>query len=106
MLVLWARTPPCRSGRGRLQSVVMEVTVLLFASLAEKAGWRKRAIEVREGDTVATVRDRLVEEHPQLRPAVPSLLYALNEEYAREWDPVPAGATLAFIPPVSGGCSC
>jgi molybdopterin converting factor small subunit len=76
------------------------------ASSARKAGWRKRAIEVREGDTVATVRDRLVEEHPQLRPAVPSLLYALNEEYAREWDPVPAGATLAFIPPVSGGCSC
>ena len=81
----------------------MEVTVLLFASLAEKAGWRKRAYELREGDTVASVRDRLVAEHPQLAMAVPSLLYAINEDYVREYDPVPAGATLALIPPVSGG---
>lgn len=81
----------------------MEVTVLLFASLAEKAGWRKRTMQVREGDTIAAIRDRLVDEHPQLGPAVPSLLYALNEEYARDHDPVPAGATVAFIPPVSGG---
>jgi molybdopterin synthase catalytic subunit len=82
----------------------MEVTVLLFASLAEKAGWRKRAFELRDGDTVATVRDRLIADHPQLRVAVPSLLYAINEEYVRDDDPVPAGATLALIPPVSGGC--
>ncbi|MGH2610493.1 MAG: molybdopterin converting factor subunit 1 [Tepidiformaceae bacterium] len=82
----------------------MEVTVLLFASLAERAGWRKRAFALHEGDTVASVRDRLVAEHPQLRVAVPSLLYALNEEYVRDHDPVPAGATLALIPPVSGGC--
>ena len=26
-----------------------------------------------------------------------------NEEYVRESEPVPAGATVAFIPPVSGG---
>jgi molybdopterin synthase catalytic subunit len=81
----------------------MEVTVLLFASLAEKAGWRKRTFEWRKGDTVATVRDRLVADHPALGVAVPSLLYAINEEYVREHDPVPAGATLALIPPVSGG---
>jgi molybdopterin synthase catalytic subunit len=81
----------------------MEVTVLLFASLAERAGWRRRTYELREGDTVAAVRDRLVAEHPALGPAVPSLLYAVNEEYVREYDPVPAGATLALIPPVSGG---
>ncbi len=81
----------------------MEVTVLLFASLAEKAGWRKRAFELLADDTVATVRDRLVAEHPQLAVAVPSLLYAINEDYVREHDPVPAGATLALIPPVSGG---
>ena len=31
------------------------------------------------------------------------MLYALNEEYVRESEPVPAGATVAFIPPVSGG---
>jgi molybdopterin synthase catalytic subunit len=84
----------------------MEITVLLFASLADKAGWRRRAMEVEPGDTVAAVRDRLVAAHPALRPAVPTLLYAVNEEYAREDDPLLPGATLALIPPVSGGCGC
>lgn len=81
----------------------MEVTVLLFASVAEKAGWRRRVLPLAEGDTVATVRERLVAEHPQLRESVPTLLYALNEEYVREYDAVPPGSTLALIPPVSGG---
>ena len=48
-------------------------------------------------------RDRLLAVHPELERFVPTLLYALNEEYARETDAVPAGATLALIPPVSGG---
>jgi molybdopterin converting factor subunit 1 len=81
----------------------MQVTVLLFASLAEKAGWRRRVIDAREGDTVADIRERLLGEHPQLRAAIPTLLYAVNEEYADEGDEVPAGATVALIPPVSGG---
>ncbi|HEX6031686.1 MAG TPA: molybdopterin converting factor subunit 1 [Tepidiformaceae bacterium] len=84
----------------------MEVTVLLFASLAERAGWRKRLVQVEEGDTVAAVRERVIAEYPQLRAAVPTLLYALDEEYAREDDPVRPGATLALIPPVSGGALC
>lgn len=81
----------------------MEVTVLLFASIADKAGVRKLDLPVREGDTVATVRDRVVDRFPQLRPALPTLLYALNEEYVKEWEPVTPGATIALIPPVSGG---
>ena len=39
----------------------------------------------------------------QFASSVPTLLYALNEEYAKEWEPVPPGSTLALIPPVSGG---
>jgi molybdopterin converting factor small subunit len=52
---------------------------------------------------VASIRDRLLERFPQLAAAVPTLMYAIDEEYARESDPVPAGATVALIPPVSGG---
>lgn len=81
----------------------VEVTVLLFASVAEKAGWRRRVLPLEAGDTVASVRDRLVADHPQLRESVSTLLYALNEEYVREHDAVPPGSTLALIPPVSGG---
>lgn len=81
----------------------MEVTVLLFASLADKAGWRKRVLSLAPGDTVASIRDRLVADQPQLGASIPTVLYALNEEYVREFETVPPGATLALIPPVSGG---
>jgi molybdopterin converting factor subunit 1 len=81
----------------------VNVTVLLFASVADRAGTRRVDLPYDDGDTVASIRDRLLERFPQLAPAVPTLMYAVNEEYARESDPVPAGATLAMIPPVSGG---
>lgn len=56
------------------------------------------------GDTVSSVRERLIAEHPGLARFVPNLLYALDEEYVDDdATPVPAGATLALIPPVSGG---
>lgn len=77
--------------------------MLLFASVADRAGTRRVELPSADGDTVASVRDRLLERFPQLATAVPTLMYAINEEYARESDPVPAGATLAMIPPVSGG---
>lgn len=77
--------------------------MLLFASAADRAGTRRVDLPYDEGDTVGTIRDRLVERFPALAPAVPTLMYAVDEEYARESDPVPPGATLAVIPPVSGG---
>ena len=81
----------------------MAITVLLFASLADCLGARELSLAHQYGDSVASVRDRLVEAHPQIAEFVPTLLYAVDEEYAEEDAPVPAGATLALIPPVSGG---
>ncbi len=81
----------------------MTVTVLLFAGIAEKVGARALQIAWREGDTIESVRDRLVGDHPVLAPFLPSVLYALNEEYVKPAQPVSAGDTLALIPPVSGG---
>ncbi len=81
----------------------MAITVLLFASLADAVGAREFSLAHVAGDTVATVRDRLVAAHPQVAKFTPTLLYAVDEEYAEEDAPVPAGATLALIPPVSGG---
>ena len=76
---------------------------MLFASIADKAGVRRLQLPARDGDTVASIRDQVMERFPQLLPALPTLLYALNEEYVKEWEPVTSGATLALIPPVSGG---
>lgn len=81
----------------------VQVTVLLFASIAEKAGIRRLELPLEPGDTVATVRERFLLRFPQLRPFVPTLLYALDEQYVKEGAEVNGGATLALIPPVSGG---
>lgn len=82
------------------------MTVLLFAGLAQEAGTRKVELAWQPGATVASVRDRLVEQFPRLERFVSTLVYALNEEYADVGDAVPAGATVALIPPVSGGQEC
>ncbi len=82
----------------------MTITVLLFASLADAVGTRELTVAHEAGDTVASVRDRLIVAHPQIAEFTPTLLYAVDEEYAEEDAPVPAGSTLALIPPVSGGC--
>lgn len=81
----------------------VEVSVLLFASIAEKAGTRRVSVTVPEVATVGRVRDAVLERFPQIAESLPTLLYALNEEYVKEWQPVPPGSTLALIPPVSGG---
>lgn len=81
----------------------MEITVLLFASVAEKAGTRKFTLELSEPATVASARDAILARYPPLQAFAPNLLYAVDEEYARESDAVHAGSTLALIPPVSGG---
>jgi molybdopterin synthase catalytic subunit len=81
----------------------VSVTVLLFASVADAAGTRRTHLDWRRGDTVASLRDRLVASHPALERFVPNLLYAVDEAYADPGDPVADGATLALIPPVSGG---
>ena len=77
--------------------------VLLFAAMAERAGVRSVQVDHLAGDTIADIRERVLSARPNLQEFVPTLLYALNEEYAREGDAVPDGATVAFIPPVSGG---
>jgi molybdopterin converting factor subunit 1 len=79
------------------------VTVLLFASIAEAAGTRRVEVPWQNGDTVAAVRDRVISAYPHLERFIPNLMYAVDETYAETDDPVPAGATVAFIPPVSGG---
>ncbi len=84
----------------------MSITVLLFASIAERAGKRRLELPFEPGDTVRSVRERLLEQFPQLQEFVPTLMYALDEEYVREDAPVGEGATLALIPPVSGGQEC
>ena len=77
--------------------------MLLFASVAERAGTRKFTLDLAEPATVASARDAIVARFPAVASFVPNLMYALNEEYARETATITPRSTLALIPPVSGG---
>jgi MoaE-MoaD fusion protein len=87
---MWAAAPPSIQG--------VQVTVLLFAMLRERAGARQITIELPEG---ARVRDAL-DELGDLASDLP-LVMAVNREYAPEDHVLDAGDELALIPPVSGG---
>jgi molybdopterin converting factor subunit 1 len=81
----------------------MSITVLYFAGLAERLGTRRGQMTHLSGDTVASVRDRIIAERPEAKPYMQTLMFAVNEEYAGENTPIDDGAILALIPPVSGG---
>ena len=79
----------------------MNVRVLLFAGLAQRAGVREWTIELPSEATVTTLRAALESLHPWLRE-VPVAM-ARNQSLARGDERVAAGDELALLPPVSGG---
>lgn len=77
------------------------VEVLLFARLRDAAGRDVLSVAWGPGTTVADVAARLREQLPEL--PLRGCLCAVNERYARPEQPVAAGDTVAFLPPISGG---
>jgi MoaE-MoaD fusion protein len=76
----------------------MQITVMLFAMLRERAGARQLTLELPDG---ARVSDALAE-LGDLAAGLP-LVMAVNREYAPEDHVLDPGDELALIPPVSGG---
>ncbi len=80
----------------------MPVTVLLFAIAREAAGTGE--VELPEPPaTVAALRALLAARHPGLARVLARCRLAVNQEFAADGDPIPDGAEVAVIPPVSGG---
>ena len=75
--------------------------VLLFAGLAEVAGARALEVEPAAPVDVAAVRAAAAAACPALADA--RYRVAVDARYADDAEPVPEGAEVAFIPPVSGG---
>src|SRR5690606_12350725 len=83
-----------RAARRRPSGAGMTARVLYFASLRDDAGRAEEAVPA--GGTLAALYARLRWTRAQLRVAVDGAFAAWD-------DPVPPGAEVAFIPPVSGG---
>jgi molybdopterin synthase catalytic subunit len=81
----------------------MKVTILFFASFRERAGSGRVSLDLPEGVTVAGLRAALGELYPAMQSLLPNALVSINQQYAFNPDPVPAGAEVGLFPPVSGG---
>ncbi|MCC6464953.1 MAG: molybdopterin converting factor subunit 1 [Planctomycetes bacterium] len=81
----------------------MNLRILYFAHLVERAGAREETRTLPPGCTPAALRRLLAAEKPRLGEALAGCRVAVDEEFAREDTPLRAGQVVAFIPPVSGG---
>jgi molybdopterin synthase catalytic subunit len=76
----------------------MQVSVLLFAGLRERAGTSELELDLPEGASVADALEQLRE----ITADVPVVM-AVNQEYAAAERVLEPGDEVALIPPVSGG---
>jgi molybdopterin synthase catalytic subunit len=79
------------------------LTVLYFAAARERAGTAREAVEWTAGGPVRALLEVLAGRHPELRPLLPHLRVAVNQEFQGLDAPVPDGAEVALVPPVAGG---
>ena len=81
----------------------MSIRVLFFATLADVTGTPEMLLDASAFPNVASIYDRLTRDFPKLEAHRPSVLYAVNSEFARSDSLVHDGDEVAFFPPVSGG---
>jgi molybdopterin converting factor subunit 1 len=80
------------------------IKILFFATLRDKAGTRATEMEVAPGTTILQLKALLVENFPNIDwQLMEHCLASINHEYRFDEDEIPAGAEIAFFPPVSGG---
>jgi molybdopterin converting factor small subunit len=83
---------------------VETLRITFYGSLAEAIG-REEELAVESGASVADVRRKLANLHPAAAPLLErvGVRACVDDRLAGEHDPVPPGAKLAFLPPLSGG---
>jgi molybdopterin converting factor subunit 1 len=79
----------------------MDVTIRLFARARELAGRDIITVTLPDGASVGDLRRRLAEQHPRLAELVKRSAVAVEQEFAKDEQPV--RGEVALLPPVSGG---
>ena len=80
----------------------MNINVLYFASLADKAQKGSESIIIEAGTNLAELYQKLQSSY-QFRQQPSELRVAINDEFATWDDEINEGDTIVFIPPVAGG---
>jgi len=81
----------------------VKIRVKLFAAARQTVGRGEVEVELSEPATVGQLRAQLARQLPQLAGLIGHASFALDARYADDAEPLPAGAEVACIPPVSGG---
>lgn len=81
----------------------MNVSVRLFATLRQQAGWKERSFDLPEGAAVRDLLALINQQQPELSLQTRVVYVAVNEEYAKGDHPLTAGDQVGIFPPVSGG---
>lgn len=82
----------------------MRIEVLFFAAARERAGTGAQTITLPDGADLDALIGALTARYPALEPLWPHVRLAVDEAFvADRGAPLADGATVAVIPPVSGG---
>jgi molybdopterin converting factor subunit 1 len=81
----------------------MQLDILLFAGARQAADCDQVSVNIAHPATVADVLAALDQQHPSLRPLLPSCRLAVDCTYVDPDQVIPSGSEVALIPPVSGG---
>ena len=80
----------------------MKVKLLAFGIAKDILLSRKLEFELKEGDSIAALKQKLYVQYPDLEK-LKNLSFAVGEEYREESYPLKNDDEVAIIPPVSGG---
>jgi sulfur-carrier protein len=84
-------------------SDLIEVKVKLFAAYQEVCGVTELALCLPSGSTVEQVRDRLIDQYPELTQWRDVTRFGLNLQFVEAGALLQDGDEVVLIPPVSGG---
>ena len=80
----------------------MRITVLYFASLADKAQQGQQQLDLADNISLSELYTQLQQQHG-FELDISKVRVAINDEFASWDDAINDGDTIAFIPPVAGG---
>jgi molybdopterin converting factor subunit 1 len=83
----------------------MNLEVKLFATLRDRAGHNSVKCVLEEPASVQDLLDVLSATHEELAASLPTVLVAVNKQFAFPDTPLKSGDEIALFPPVSGGGS-
>ena len=81
----------------------MDIQLLAFASVSDVLGMRQLTVSLPTGSSIAQLKSRLEQDHPDLRRMWEGLAVAVNGDLALDEVALADGDEVALLPPVSGG---